>query len=554
MNASSARRRFYRVRTMERRVTSICPSIKPLLSNINIHSFHRAIYRPHRSTARLFTTSSSNPSATNEQNAISSKIGLHEPPLPIRIALVSTTTALATPSFPALGLLYAILRLTVSDADLRKVMEGRWGTLLSFTTWTVLPTLYHGSIATLILPCALSNAFVAGGLYGVIDLASGGPMGPTKKIYNTPLLGSGIGAAVGYLAPHYVYGPAMEVYGFEGMSQSISYVLNAPLATEVSVMTGAVAGMIMHPLLYYPIHGVSGLHWGYFSGLALTMSTLGMYYVYHGRESVGLPVPEGSFIDTRQLDFVNAVLRYNQSSRDFKPYSLQSGQFIGHEEKYVEGQQVAEAARLYSKNGNAIFDDRLLAFIYNYWDTKIKSEYHSHVIDVKSVDSMKKIQVSLAVTDAAVAILTERNSKSTKQNEVKLILDNIDVLHNVAKRRRNQITRVSLEETCVAIELLMSLKQTSDMNAKNSTNDLENFINNAHPNMILYQTQEMCPGVSVESQLRAAGWETPSLNVALDRWEELCRKKSHQRKKRIGFTVVAGSLLSILAATLMPRT
>jgi hypothetical protein len=79
----------------------------------------------------------------------------HQPPLPIRIALVSTTTALATPSFPALGFLYAVMRFTVPDANLRKAMEGRWGTLLSFTTWTLLPKLYHGTVASLILPCEL---------------------------------------------------------------------------------------------------------------------------------------------------------------------------------------------------------------------------------------------------------------------------------------------------------------------------------------------------------------------------------------------------------------
>ena len=76
----------------------------------------------------------------------------------MRIALVSTTTALATPSFPALGFLYLVLRVTVPNADLRKAMEGRWGALLSFTTWTLLPKLYQGSVASLILPFSVGNA------------------------------------------------------------------------------------------------------------------------------------------------------------------------------------------------------------------------------------------------------------------------------------------------------------------------------------------------------------------------------------------------------------
>ena len=59
-------------------------------------------------------------STTNNNNIINS-----QPPLPIRIALVSSTTALATPSFPALGFLYLVLRVTIPDDNLRKVMEVR---------------------------------------------------------------------------------------------------------------------------------------------------------------------------------------------------------------------------------------------------------------------------------------------------------------------------------------------------------------------------------------------------------------------------------------------
>jgi hypothetical protein len=90
---------------------------------------------------------------------------------------------------------------------------------------------------------------------------------------------------------------------------------------------------------------VHGVHWGYFSGLALALLTMGMYYIYYGRETVGLPVLEGSYISAKEMELVNAVLRYNQSSGEVEAYSLQSSRFIGAKKQYEEGQRIAEAAR-----------------------------------------------------------------------------------------------------------------------------------------------------------------------------------------------------------------
>lgn len=482
----------------------------------------------------------------------------HEPPLPVRIALVSTTTALATPSFPALGFLYAALRLIVPDADLRKAMEGRWGTLLSFTTWTALPTLYHGSVASLMLPCAVSNGLVAGCLYGLVDVASGGPAGHMKQVYNTPLLGSGIGLSVGYLAPHYVYGPAMELYGFDGMTTSISYVLNAPLLTEVSIVTGAIAGLILHPLLHYPIHGVPGVHWNYFSGALLAVSSLGMYYVYYGRKSVGLPVPEGSYINAKELNLVNSVLRYNTSSSEIQTYSLQSSQFLGTKQMYIQGQEIAEKARLYGKNGNAVLDDRLLSFIYNYWDEKIRSKYSSHIVDVKSSDYLKETQNSLAVTDAVVALIAEQSAGTTsgqytKQNNIQSIFDNLNTLRGDPNRKQKSKMKASLDEVCIALVLLMALKHKTDALCSTTCstliNELEQFIRKTCPNIILYTSDEIYRGTSIESQLEAAGLKESDISLALEKWDNLCKDKN-AHKKKIGLLFVSGVVLSV-AASLM---
>ena len=165
--------------------------------------------------------SSSSQSQAASADSVATNIDHHQPPLLGRIALVSGTTALATPAFPALGFLYAVLRVTVPDANARKLMEGRWGTLLSFTTWTVLPNLYHGAVTSLILPCAVSNSIVAGCTYGLIDVLSGGPKGNYAALLQKPwVTGAGIGATVGYIAPNHVYGPFMEyAWQIEGMTQ-----------------------------------------------------------------------------------------------------------------------------------------------------------------------------------------------------------------------------------------------------------------------------------------------------------------------------------------------
>ncbi|KAL7486671.1 hypothetical protein ACHAW6_012282, partial [Cyclotella cf. meneghiniana] len=483
----------------------------------------------------------------------------HQPPLPVRIALVSTTTAIATPAFPAIGFLYAVLRFTVPDANLRQAMEGRWGTLLSFTTWTLLPTLYHGAVASLLLPCAIGNAVVAGSVYGCIDLACGVPAGTsghTTKAFSTPwIMGSGIGAAVGYIAPNYVYGPVMEyIYGLEGMTQSVRYVMSVPLATEVSVVTGAVAGMILHPLLYYPINGVPGVHWTYFSGLTLALSSSTLYYLYYHREDAGLPVPAGSFVTNTDLELAESVLRYNALSGEVESFSLRSGRFVGPREKYVEGKRIAGAIESYGKTGNVVFDDRLLAFIYNYWDSNLKSQYPDHVVDMKPTQILQCQQESMAITDASVVILLVQNVKcadvdvsmSGTQSALTSILDKINAL-----RKGNKSKLDSLEEVCVAIELLMTLERMSRAE-KNSITDptivpvLEKFVRKSFPDIMLYKKDEFLSGLSVESQLHAAGWEGSDLSESMNRWEGICREQANHMKRRIGISLLTGVLLSVL--------
>ena len=200
-------------------------------------------------------------------------------------------------------------------------------------------------MAALALPCAIGNAIVAGMVYGAADVACGGPDGPgcwwaMRRPY---VLGSGAGAIVGYVAPRYVYGPLAEgIYGAEGMSSSMGILMAMPYVAEVCVVTGAVAGMLLHPLLYYPIRGVPGWHWAYLSGTALLAVVASSFYVYRGREDARLPAPAGSFVEPSRREVVDSILRYDRASGEVRTYSLYRQGFVGPADKCMEGRRTAD--------------------------------------------------------------------------------------------------------------------------------------------------------------------------------------------------------------------
>jgi hypothetical protein len=516
--------------------------------------FPSSISKIGRNLSRWTTTSSSSNSANSQSQAaatadLTSSSDHHQPPLLGRIALVSCTTALATPAFPALGFLYAVLRVTVPDANARKLMEGRWGTLLSFTTWTLLPNLYHGAVTSLILPCAVSNALVAGCAYGALDVISGGPKGNNAALLQKPwITGAGVGASVGFIAPNHVYGPVMEyTWGLEGVTKSMGYVMSFPFATEVSVVTGAVAGMILHPLLYYPVNGINGVHWGF--PLAAVISAL--YLVYFGRQESGLPVPEGSYIDPSKLDMVDSILRYNNSSGEIETYSLKSEKFIGSVEKCLQGRAIAESSRSYSSAGNkVVFDDRLLAFVYNYWYVKTATRYPDHVIsNIPSKSSLQSKQASILHTDASVAAILHKNDLKAIQSAIDDVEDKSD------GKKDSSADLKSLQELNIALELLMLLHQASKIEdtvlQKHYLDEipkLEKFIRLKSPTMVLYTNDEEYKGESVESQLKNASWKGTNLQGAMEKWHHVQEEsyKSWRNRALLATSVVATIGCSLL--------
>lgn len=200
----------------------------------------------------------------------------HVPPLPIRTALVASSVALFTPAFPAIGFVNLCLRVVMPDPQLRAAMSGLWGSVFSFAAYTLTPKLY--AIGPLLWPFALCNGLTAGAAYAAIDSASGGPTG---KILGNPLAGVGIGVTVAAFAPHFLYGPALShLYGIEDASGVISSILQFPFVQSVTLATGAAAGLMIYPVLYFPINGIKGVPWAKFSLPPLLAAAAATYWVF----------------------------------------------------------------------------------------------------------------------------------------------------------------------------------------------------------------------------------------------------------------------------------
>ena len=401
----------------------------------------------------------------------------------------------------------------------------------------------------------------------MLDLATGGPnSNNTNKILQTPwICGSGIGGGVGYIAPNYLYGPMMEnMYALDGLTESMNTIMSYSMTTELSVVTGMVAGTLLHPMLYYPIHGIKGQKWQYFSGSALCISSAALAYVYYGRENVGLPIPDGSFIDPNKMASVDSILRYNNNTDKVETYSLEREKFIGSSEQCIEGQRIADISRSYTSNSDkVVFDDRIIAFVYNWWDAKAKDKYPEHIVNIKTQDELQQIQNSMTYTDVAVAaILSSDKESDHKANTKDVVMNIINNLNAQNEGRQGQLKSTSfkqLEDVTVAIELLMTMKidQPSSTTTKTHDDDalrqtLEQFIKKRYPTLTLYTSDEQYKDESVESQLKNAKWRGPEYSDAINRWTHVHEKERYWTWRNRSLVVVSGVLLSI-AGSLLQR-
>lgn len=197
--------------------------------------------------------------STTQATSTSPTTNSSKPPLLVRTALVATTTAIGTPAFPVVGVLNFGLRYVVWDQATRSAILGATTilggviTLVRFAAMDLLPVAY--SYGQLFLPFAVVNGGLAGTAYLVLDAAYG-----TTVLASWRWTGAAIGAFVGLVGPiSGLYDHAVQwFYDIPEIDQWVSYALGNSMILPISITTGGMVGLAMHPLLYYPIVGIQG--------------------------------------------------------------------------------------------------------------------------------------------------------------------------------------------------------------------------------------------------------------------------------------------------------
>ena len=291
-------------------------------------------------------------------------------------------------------------------------------------------------------------------------------------------------------------------------------------------------------------------------------------YVYYARENVGLPIPDGSFVDPSNMALVDSILRYNNTTNTVETYSLEREKFIGSPTQCIEGQRIANTSRSFIANSDkVVFDDRVIAFVYNWWDAKAKDKYPEHIVNIKTQDELQQLQNSMTYTDVAVAAILSSDKESVNQvNSKDAVMNIINNLNAQNEERQGQLQSASfkqLEDVTVAIELLMTMKKKQlDQPLTTATTithgddalrqTLEQFIKKRYPTLTLYTSDEQYKDESVESQLKNAKWKELEYTDALNRWTHVHEKETYRTWRNRSLIVASGILLSI-AGSLLQR-
>lgn len=478
----------------------------------------------------------------------------HVPPLAIRTALVSSTVALGTPAFPAIGLVNLVLRIVLPEAHLRAAMSGAWGTLFTYAAFTLTPELYTWAPA--LLPFAIGNGVAAGAVYGALDVTSGGPKSALlQRIYS----GTAMGAIVGYVGPRFFYGPAFYgLYGLEGVSETMQAIMGMPFVTFTSVATGAVAGTVMYPLLYYPTNGIRGMHWINFSAPALLLAGVAACWLY--TPSQDWSVPPGAYIPPEEVELLDSILRYNNATHQVETYSLSKQSWLGPPALGEQGRVLAHAVRTrqlgsgkwWWDDAGPAFDDLFLAWMYYSFGFN-PNNAQGRVVVAKDAQSIQTAEETMLKTDGIVGYILDKNQGRTDEALSELMdrMNNMNQQSMTRSTRSNNRTKIQKLETLatvsIAVELLMMLQSKKDAlrlkpdEKKRLCQTLEHDIRQRVPGVKLYVAEEegSAGGESIESQLRQLSWNGGDFDAARNKWEQIARNDKRKRWRDTAISVVA---------------
>ena len=362
---------------------------------------------------------------------------------------------------------------------------------------------------------------------------------------------------LGFIAPYFCYGPIYSaMYGMEGITESIRLVLAYPLATQVTIGTGFVAGVSMYPLLHFPMNGIHGVHWMNFTLPALTTIALALCYVYSPDER--LYVPEGSFVDPSRVPLMNSILRYDIKTGEIRTYSISTGGWVGPAALRKEGEQLANSIR---KSNDPIFDDRVVAWLDSFTFVDAASKYPDRVVNVRNKSQLKAAENLMLQIDGIVSLILERSQNGTRslsEVEAKLVevmgkMDDFNQTRRNESRKWREVDEI--EAASIAVELLLILKRTNKEIEADRTNalvkDAESYVQRKNPNLVLFVEDEEVPGESIESQLHFHNWDGGSeIETAIHSFQRISNDDKWQRLR--SRTIQVGTILfSIVAMSMM---
>ena len=495
-----------------------------------------------------------------------------EPPYPLRIALVSSSTALCTPCFPAIGLVNLFLRTSIGRplGNSLKWSNGI-GCVVSFATWTLIP--YNYQIAPLLLPFAIGNGLTAGSIYATVEglslltLRKGTSLSVSSK---GPWLAGGIGAMTGYVAPHYVYGEVYnQLYGITEIGDVCDWLMSVPFMTEVSISTGFVAGMALYPMLHFPMKGIPGVPYWNFSALVLALSTLGLYHVYtlpnnseKHENTLPIPLPEGAYLPPNTLKYLDSIVRYNSETDEFQPYSPKVNDWLESLKEKQARDEACDKIRQYHAKykgvgaGAVTFDHPIFAFLYRYIDHGIAERFQHHIISVPSPTQVLEHEEFMARTDLTIKFIAGRRNENRgfipQEHQIEKIAEQYKH-YSGAISKEERVRRVkNIQVVSIATDLYLLLKQKeregTELSMEDYTlaQDLQRSINQKAPGVLLLQQDEKegFRGQSVESQLQRLCLKRLDERQIRERWNEISRKKQRQIWKD-GLLATTGLLLSL---------
>ncbi len=410
-----------------------------------------------------------------------------------------------------------------------------------------------------------------------MDIGTGGPQSssdlPSKvhvpALTNPFVMGGGIGAFTGYVAPNYLYGEAYNIlYGIDNITPLMKQIMSFPFVTEISCTTGFIAGCAMYPLLHYPMFGIQNVPWMNFSGILLVSSGLLMYGIYSiDGDKHGVIAPNGSYVKSEIVPVLNSIVRLNVQKDKFETYSLTSSDWVGDADYYQQRQKIVLSVQEYQNGKDSwgklyTFDNPVLAYLCHWFDRGIAKRFPDNIVTLKDSKELKKIRDAMHRTDLSIAFLAAARTRNEKSQDILILIEKVKLfcrMNGVMTDKECQRLLNSSEKASYGVELLMFMKQKNldeihfdKSKATLSIGYLENWIRKTAPGIILFKTDEIdcLKGMSVESQLENLSFpfnnDLESLKV---NWEQIISDEERTRK-RYTLVVVTGLLTTIFSGVL----